>query len=55
MPVRMGYALVRAETDKAVMFDTKEHGTLWIPKRAIHDDSETWNTKNSDGELVVHE
>jgi hypothetical protein len=53
--VKLGYAMVRAETELAVMFDTKEHGTLWIPKRAIHDDSETWNMKNPDGELVVHE
>lgn len=53
--VKLGYAIVRSETDKAVMFDTKEHGTLWIPKRAIHDDSETWNTQNNSGELVVHE
>jgi hypothetical protein len=51
--VKLGYAMVRSETELAVMFDTKEHGTLWIPKRAIHDDSETWNSKNNAGELVV--
>jgi hypothetical protein len=53
--VKLGYAIVRAETELAVMFDTKEYGTLWVPKRAIHDDSETWDSKNNTGELIVHE
>lgn len=55
MPIKLGYAIVRVETEKAVQFDTKEHGTLWVPKRAIHDDSETWDSKNNAGELVIQE
>lgn len=53
--IGLGFARVRTETEKAVLFDTAEHGALWIPQSAIHDDSETWNLENPSGKLVVEE
>lgn len=36
---------------KAPDFDCPE----WIPKSAIHDDSEIWKLNQEPGELVIHE
>ena len=55
MPVKLGYATAKIETEKAVQFDTKEYGLIWIPKSVIHDDSETWDMKNNKGELIIHD
>lgn len=53
MPVSLGYAVASAESEKAVKFDTEEHGTLWVPKSCIHDDSEALDLQNDAGQLVV--
>ena len=53
MPVKLGYAKVRITTEKAVMFNTRKYGTMWVPNCAIHNESETWDVDNTSGELVV--
>lgn len=52
-PIKLGYARVITTSEKALNVMTKEHGTFWIPKKAVHDDSEVWDAKNNNGELVV--
>jgi hypothetical protein len=33
--------------------DEPGDGPFWIPKSALHEDSEVWSEKNGDGELIV--
>lgn len=55
-PFSLGHANVVNETEKAVLFhvDDLDRG-LWVPKSVIHDNSETWDSENDDGELVVRQ
>lgn len=59
MPVKLGHAKVQVVTRhpdgkiKAVRLDTLEHGSVWCPYNAIHDDSEVYDHENNSGELVV--
>ena len=52
LPVSVGDAQVIRETDKAILVDV-EGDEVWIPKSALHDDSEVWSEKNGEGTLVV--
>jgi hypothetical protein len=50
--VRLGDAKVIRETDKAILVRV-EGEEMWIPKSAIHDDSEVWSERNCEGDLCV--
>ena len=51
--VSMGKARVIGSSEKALRVKC-EHGTMWIPRSAIHDDSEVFDAlNNASGELVV--
>lgn len=55
-PISIGEARVVHETPKAILVELEDEpgdGPFWIPKSAIHDDSEVWNEKNGAGDLVV--
>jgi len=49
----LGQSEIIRETDKALLFETEEAGEVWIPKSAIHDDSEIWKDGQDPGELIV--
>ena len=41
---------------KAVLFEVPDlDEQVWIPKSAIHDDSDVWKEGQESGDLVVHE
>jgi len=43
------------DSGKAVLFDAPDLDEFeWIPKSAIHDDSEVWKTGQETGALVIH-
>ena len=54
-PVEIGNAIPLRESDsgKAILFQIDDHGTEWVPKVAIHEDSEVWEPEQAAGELVV--
>jgi hypothetical protein len=55
-PISMGHCRTTIETEKAIcVTDLEMTGgkPQWIPKSAIHDNSEVWKM-GQDGELVVH-
>lgn len=41
------------ETEKALLVHLDGVGETWVPKWAIHDDSEVWKEDQEPGELVV--
>lgn len=52
----LGPARVIHSTDKAplVMLDPGgDEDTVWIPKSVVHDDSEVYSEKASEGDLIV--
>lgn len=54
--IRLGKAYLKVETDKALLVKLVDEGVpRWVPKSAIHDDSEVYSMKSGDGELVVEE
>jgi hypothetical protein len=55
--VRLGVARVSHATAKALLltFDDLDGEKHWVPKSAIHDDSEVYKDDSEPGELVVHE
>ena len=40
--MNIGYGEVRTGTPSALLIDTKEHGSIWVPKSVITDNSEVW-------------
>lgn len=53
---RMGSATPKRETDKALLvFVDDLDDEIWIPKSAIHDDSECYSMKGGAGDLVVED
>jgi hypothetical protein len=52
-PFEVGHAVPLRATDKAVLMDLDTGHRLWIPKSAIHDDSDVWTHPQEAGTLVV--
>lgn len=52
-PVDAGLAEPFTASDKAVQFITDDHGTLWVPKKGIHENSEVWKAGQPKGRLVL--
>lgn len=49
-------ATAKRETPKALLVELEDGTERWIPKSAIHDDSEVYDsTENATGEIVIHE
>lgn len=52
LPVNMGNVTIKHETEKAVLVIFPGAKEVWVPQKAIHDDSEVWK-KGQLGKLVV--
>jgi len=52
-PVDVGLADPFSASDLAVQFVTEKHGSLWVPKKGIHEDSDVWKPGQSKGRLVL--
>ncbi len=50
--VNVGEASLVMVTDKAILVDGNR-GAVWIPRSAIHDDSEMWAGAKEPGDLIV--
>lgn len=50
-----GVSLGHAEVIKAILVNTAEHGEMWIPQSAIHNDSGVRgdDSPGSEGDLIV--
>jgi hypothetical protein len=49
-------AYIERESDKAVLVCAPDFDEpTWVPKSALHDDSEVWKPDQDPGDLVVHE
>lgn len=55
MPFTAGTGTVIKDSGKAILVDLDGVGKVWVPKWAIHDDSEIWEEDQEPGELVVKE
>jgi len=55
VPFDVGLATPFTASDLAVQFITRDHGMLWIPKKAIHGDSEVWEPGQVEGRLYIEE
>ena len=54
--VSLGKSRVISSSGLALKVATKDHGSLWIPRSVIHDDSEVFDDgDNNEGNLVVME
>lgn len=54
--VSVGEARVVHERAKAILVELEDEpgdGPFWIPKSAVHEDSEVWSEKHGQGGLVV--
>ena len=52
--VSLGQGIAIAESEKAIKVVLEDlHQHCWIPKSQIHDDSEVYNMKNAEGEVIV--
>jgi hypothetical protein len=51
-PVHLDDVEAKVETDLALLCEI-DGEEKWVPKKAIHDDSEVYSMKNSTGTLVV--
>lgn len=51
----LGQARVKRSTGKALLVETDDVGTFWVPVSVIHDDSEVYGSdaSNSHGKLIV--
>lgn len=49
----VGTAGVSWETPDAVLFAIDGVGAVWVPKSAVHDNSEVWKRGQEPGALVV--
>ena len=52
--ISLGPAVCIMESKQAIRVKTDEHGTMWIPKSQISDDSEVYSLGDQ-GNLVVSE
>jgi len=54
-PIEVGLArpLILSESGKAIRFAIEGQGNVWVPKGAIHDDSEVWKLDQPEGKLIV--
>lgn len=54
-PLSIGNGEIQHETEKAVLVLLEAYGSMWVPKSAIHDNSEAWDMQNATGDFIVKE
>jgi oxalate decarboxylase/phosphoglucose isomerase-like protein (cupin superfamily) len=51
--VTLAVVAVKHETAAAILVETDDGTVCWVPKSAIHDDSECYSLKSGPGDLIV--